>query len=152
MLAIYKVLLFTKVILNPALSCCLLLSFADVDRTLIHSIGKDANKLHKERFTAGFKEVFGLERCLQESAVHTTPPHPSAVLLFSFAVCRRRWHADSLNRRGHQQTAQGVLRSRVQGGLWPGTMLARFCCSQQSTRNKRCPSAFCFLLQTSMAR
>jgi hypothetical protein len=35
--------------------------FADVDGTLIHSIGKDANKLHKECFTAGFKEVFGLD-------------------------------------------------------------------------------------------
>lgn len=34
---------------------------ADVDGTLIHSIGKDANKLHKECFSAGFKEVFGLD-------------------------------------------------------------------------------------------
>lgn len=33
----------------------------DVDGTLIHSIGKDANKLHKECFSAGFKEVFGLD-------------------------------------------------------------------------------------------
>jgi hypothetical protein len=32
-----------------------------VDGTLIHSIGKEANKLHKECFTAGFKEVFGLD-------------------------------------------------------------------------------------------
>ncbi|WIA15404.1 hypothetical protein OEZ85_002060 [Tetradesmus obliquus] len=37
-----------------------LVSF-DVDGTLIHSIGKDANKLHKECFSAGFKEVFGLD-------------------------------------------------------------------------------------------
>lgn len=34
---------------------------ADVDGTLIHSIGKEANKLHKECFTAGFKEVFVLD-------------------------------------------------------------------------------------------
>lgn len=34
---------------------------ADVDGTLIHSIGKEANRLHKECFTAGFKEVFGLD-------------------------------------------------------------------------------------------
>eukprot|EP00882_Tetradesmus_deserticola_P012779 GHRQ01013544.1.p1 GENE.GHRQ01013544.1~~GHRQ01013544.1.p1 ORF type:complete len:200 (+),score=91.15 GHRQ01013544.1:56-655(+) len=37
-----------------------LVSF-DVDGTLIHSTGKDANKLHKECFSAGFKEVFGLD-------------------------------------------------------------------------------------------
>eukprot|EP00775_Hariotina_reticulata_P008628 gene8628-8809_t len=37
-----------------------LVSF-DVDGTLIHSIGKDANKLHKDCFSAAFKEVFGLD-------------------------------------------------------------------------------------------
>jgi len=35
--------------------------YADVDGTLIHSIGKDANRLHKECFSVGFKEVFGLD-------------------------------------------------------------------------------------------
>jgi hypothetical protein len=39
----------------------IILYAADVDGTLIHSIGKDANKLHKECFSAGFKEVFGLD-------------------------------------------------------------------------------------------
>ena len=33
----------------------------DVDGTLIHSIGKDANRLHKETFTYAFKKVFGLD-------------------------------------------------------------------------------------------
>jgi hypothetical protein len=33
----------------------------DVDGTLIHSVGKEANRLHKECFTAGFKEVYGLD-------------------------------------------------------------------------------------------
>jgi hypothetical protein len=33
---------------HQALSFCLLSPFADVDGTLIHSIGKDANKLYKE--------------------------------------------------------------------------------------------------------
>jgi len=32
-----------------------------VDGTLIHSIGKDANKLHKDCFSAAFKEVFDLD-------------------------------------------------------------------------------------------
>lgn len=35
--------------------------YADVDGTLIHSIGKDANRLHKECFSVGFQEVFGLD-------------------------------------------------------------------------------------------
>mgnify|MGYP001806859722 CR=1 FL=1 len=48
---------------TPAVQLCvhLLYHTSDVDGTLIHSIGKEANKLHKECFTAGFKEVFGLD-------------------------------------------------------------------------------------------
>eukprot|EP00879_Flechtneria_rotunda_P032466 GHRR01035676.1.p1 GENE.GHRR01035676.1~~GHRR01035676.1.p1 ORF type:complete len:161 (+),score=49.62 GHRR01035676.1:178-660(+) len=46
-----------------------LISF-DVDGTLIHNIGKDANKLHKECFTAGFKKVFGID-----THIDTIPHH-----------------------------------------------------------------------------
>lgn len=45
----------------PALPLFACLLVADVDGTLIRSIGKEANKLHKECFTVGFKEVFGLD-------------------------------------------------------------------------------------------
>eukprot|EP00887_Chlorella_sp_A99_P007702 scaffold20.g7702.t1 len=37
-----------------------LVSF-DVDGTLIHSVGHNANKLHKEAFAAAFKQVFGID-------------------------------------------------------------------------------------------
>jgi hypothetical protein len=53
-----NVLLFTTIIPIEAPFSCFLLQFANVDGTLIHSIGKDANKLHKECFTAGFNKVF----------------------------------------------------------------------------------------------
>ena len=33
----------------------------DVDGTLIHSVGENANKLHKDAFAQGFKKVFGLD-------------------------------------------------------------------------------------------
>ena len=33
----------------------------DVDGTLIRSIGRDANKLHKEGFHTACKEVFGVD-------------------------------------------------------------------------------------------
>lgn len=34
---------------------------ADVDGTLIHSVGETANKLHKDSFAHGMKTVFGVE-------------------------------------------------------------------------------------------
>ncbi|GAX80513.1 hypothetical protein CEUSTIGMA_g7951.t1 [Chlamydomonas eustigma] len=37
-----------------------LISF-DVDGTLIHSVGENANKLHKDAFAEGFKRIFGLD-------------------------------------------------------------------------------------------
>lgn len=37
-----------------------LISF-DVDGTLIRSVGNNANRLHREAFSAAFKEVFGLD-------------------------------------------------------------------------------------------
>lgn len=33
----------------------------DVDGTLIHSVGNEANKLHKAAFSHGFRAVFGLD-------------------------------------------------------------------------------------------
>lgn len=43
---------------------------ADVDGTLLHSVGKEANRLHKECFSAGFKEVFGLDTNIDVVAHH----------------------------------------------------------------------------------
>ncbi len=40
--------------LRPTRSMATLISF-DVDGTLIHSVGLQANKLHKDAFAAGFK-------------------------------------------------------------------------------------------------
>ena len=34
---------------------------ADVDGTLIESVGPDANKLHKEAFAQAFKQVYGID-------------------------------------------------------------------------------------------
>jgi phosphoglycolate phosphatase len=35
--------------------------FTDVDGTLIESVGKESNALHKEAFQAAFKDVFGID-------------------------------------------------------------------------------------------
>jgi hypothetical protein len=46
-----------------------LVSF-DVDGTLIRSCGEDANRLHKEAFTYGFKKVFGIDTHIDVVAHH----------------------------------------------------------------------------------
>lgn len=48
-----------------------LISF-DVDGTLIRSVGHDANKLHKEAFSAAFKEVFDID-----TTIDVVPHHGS---------------------------------------------------------------------------
>jgi phosphoglycolate phosphatase len=35
--------------------------FADIDGTLVHAVGKDANRLHKEAFSSAFMEKFSIE-------------------------------------------------------------------------------------------
>ncbi|GLI60029.1 hypothetical protein VaNZ11_002094, partial [Volvox africanus] len=42
----------------------------DVDGTLIHSVGTEANKLHKAAFSYGFKAVFGLDTHIDVIAHH----------------------------------------------------------------------------------
>lgn len=54
----------------------------DVDGTLIHSIGKEANRLHKECFTAGFKDVFGLD-----TNIDVVEHHGSTDPLIVLKVC-----------------------------------------------------------------
>ena len=46
--------------------------FADVDGTLIRSMGANANKLHKDAFAAGFRDVFGIE-----TTIDVVPHHGS---------------------------------------------------------------------------
>lgn len=57
----------------------------DVDGTLIESEGEDANKLHKDAFSFGFKSVFGLKTSIDEGVKHhgmTDPLIIQAVLEF----------------------------------------------------------------------
>lgn len=49
-------------LLFPPLSCNNpLFTIADVDGTLIHSVGQRANFLHKQAFTAAFAKVFDID-------------------------------------------------------------------------------------------
>ena len=43
---------------------------ADVDGTLIRSVGDDANKLHKEAFSQAFKDVFDLDTHIDKLQHH----------------------------------------------------------------------------------
>lgn len=45
---------------------------ADVDGTLCHSVGENANRLHKEAFAAAFREVFDLD-----TTIDVVPHHGS---------------------------------------------------------------------------
>lgn len=58
-----------------------LISF-DVDGTLVRSVGNDANKLHKEAFSAAFKEVFDLN-----TTIDVIPHHGSTDGLILIKVC-----------------------------------------------------------------
>lgn len=57
-----------------------LVSF-DVDGTLIKSIGARANQLHREAFTAAFKQVFGID-----TTIDVIPHHGSTDTLILVAV------------------------------------------------------------------
>ena len=50
------------------LQCDACWPFADVDGTLIQSIGDNANFLHKQAFAHGFKEVFGIDTTIDVRA------------------------------------------------------------------------------------
>ncbi|KAF8056466.1 hypothetical protein HT031_006323 [Scenedesmus sp. PABB004] len=64
----------------PAAQPVTLVSF-DVDGTLIHSVGPDANRLHKEAFSAAFLEVFGLD-----TNIDVIPHHGGTDPLIALAV------------------------------------------------------------------
>jgi hypothetical protein len=46
---------------SHATRACHLRPLADVDGTLIHSVGTNANKLHKDAFAHAIKTVFGVD-------------------------------------------------------------------------------------------
>ena len=58
----------------------ILVSF-DVDGTLIRSTGSNANKLHRDAFSAAFKTVFGLD-----TTIDVIPHHGSTDTLILVAV------------------------------------------------------------------
>lgn len=78
-----------------------LISF-DVDGTLIHSIGQDANKLHKEAFSAAFRNVYGLE-----TNIDVVPHHGSTDPLILVKVLEFHGipHADAMAKIPEMQQA-----------------------------------------------
>ena len=78
-----------------------LISF-DVDGTLIHSVGQDSNKLHKEAFSAGFRDVFGLE-----TNIDVVPHHGSTDPLILVKVLEFHGipHADAMAKLPEMQQA-----------------------------------------------